>query len=906
MARPASSDVNYHGLSQSQLADVVGKNQSREDGLVIGNLNRIPISLEDKRYLLSAADASEFYAADNYGDNQNIYRDVLRDKYLYVEGGEKGPLDVWYRQAEAIASVEDSPEAREYWTMEFMNALDDFKFVPGGRIMHGAGRDDITTTLNNCYVVAIKSDDFDAIYDAERDEGRTYKFGGGCGHDLSVLRPSDSPILGTGGGSCGPTGFMEKYSVNTNTVAQHGRRGANMQTMRVDHPDIEKFIKIKTGDNNRIKYSNISVLLTDPFMKALQNGGKFDLRFPDTVAYNEIEDVKTFYDANWHGNYEEWEETFKAAQDRGEIPSDLKPFKVHARVDANELFDMMIKHAHSSAEPGLIFWDTMRKYHNLEYVSPLVSTNPCGEQPLPDGGCCNLGAVNLEKMVTSDGEFDFELFGETLATGTRYLDNVIDYNLGKHALEEQRLNAINDRRVGIGILGMANAFVRMGIRYDSAEAIEKMEEIMEFMRDTVYKTSIQLAQEKEPAPNFKWEGYSQSKYVQSLPEEIRNQIKQHGIRNGTLLTVAPTGSGAIVSRVSSGIEPIFATEYNRKVKDQDSSEERFTDYAVREPILRELFGYSDRLPDYVVTAHDIDPFFRVKIQGEIQNKIDASISSTINLPSEVDVGTVAQIYREGYKQGLKGVTVYREQSRGEGILSTGRGGLEDLVEIELIQNDVKLDPRLERKAQAAKYKIKRSQNKDSLHVIVTSDLYVDDKNKKAYFILDEIFQERVKLGSADTVSFNQSGIDRTEIFRGPDPDYAEILERWQSPASDEMEGLGPMKIKSKEHAVSLAYEDILLRNGIVGHDDVGNAENIVRKRNLRKVEYGSEEYKQIMSQYKGSSNGENELEIKGNNGKRERFECGYCGGTVPRYESGCNTPRCSSCMKYPKGLSGCG
>ena len=564
----------------------------------------------------------EKYTIDNYYKEDDLGRSVLEMKYLAP--GEKHPWDLWKRQAKALASVEKTPELQEKWEASFFEALRNFKFVPGGRIMHGAGREDITTTLNNCYVVGIKTDSIKSIYDCVIQEAMTYKYGGGCGHDLSILRPGGDEILGTGGNSCGPVGFMNLFSENTNTIAQHGRRGANMQTLRVDHPDIEKFIEIKTGDIDMVKYSNISVLLTDEFMEAVQSDSDFDLQ--------------------WGG-------------------------KVYTTVKAKDLWMKIIEHAHASAEPGLLFWDTMTKYHNAEYCSPLVSTNPCAEQPLPDGGCCNLGALNLERFVDQDGNFDFDGFKETTAIGARFLDNVIDYNLDRHALEEQKQNAMNDRRVGLGILGLGDMLVKMGIQYDSDEALETIGKIMEIHRDTSYETSAALAKEKGQFPNFDWDGYSQSLFVQDLPKKLQTKIKNHGIRNCTLTTVAPTGSGAIVARVTSGVEPIFATSYKRKVKKNDSLGKEFDTFTVYHPVVKEMFGTDENLPQYVVTAHNVDPYFRVKMQGVVQKYIDSSISSTVNLAEETTVDTVADIYMTAYKADLKGITVYREGSR-EGILIT--------------------------------------------------------------------------------------------------------------------------------------------------------------------------------------------------------------------------------------------
>jgi ribonucleoside-diphosphate reductase alpha chain len=301
----------------------------------------------------------------------------------------------------------------------------------------------------------------------------------------------------------------------------------------------------------------------------------------------------------------------------------------------------------------------------------LVSTNPCAEQPLPDGGCCNLGAVNLERFVDENGNFMINEFKETVAIGTRFLDNVIDYNINRHALENQKQNATNDRRVGLGILGLGDMLVRMSIKYDSEDALQTVDQIMKIFRDITYETSVELAQEKGSFPNFDWKGYSKSKFIKNLPKSIRDKISANGIRNSTLTTVAPTGSGAIVSRVTSGVEPIFATSYKRRVKKNDSYGRSFDEYKVIHPVINQLFGGDEDLPDYVVTSHNIDPYFRVKMQSVIQKYIDSSISSTVNLSENITVDTIADIYMKAYKTGLKGITVYREGSR-EGILITDK------------------------------------------------------------------------------------------------------------------------------------------------------------------------------------------------------------------------------------------
>ncbi len=561
-------------------------------------------------------------ARDYYADN-DLAADVLRSKYLAPS--EQGPMHMWSRIAKALASTEKTEADREYWYHQFLSLLFDFKFVPGGRVMHGAGRDEARRkpTLSNCYVIPIEEDSLEGIYRCITESAMVYRTGGGVGTDLSKLRPEGAAVNATIDHSPGATAFMNLFSESTNTVSQAGRRGALMLTIRVDHPDVERFITIK-NDPRRIKvqHANISVLLTHEFMKAVIDDTDFDLR--------------------WGG-------------------------KVYRTVKAKELWFKVIKNAHASAEPGIIFWDTMKDYHNVEYANPLTSTNPCGEQPLASYTACNLGNINLSKFVNEEGNFDYDELAEVTRIATRFMDNVIDYNMDNHALDKIKKAVASDRRIGLGITGLADALVKMKIQYDSQEALDATESMMRVIRDESYKTSIELAKERGAFPLFKWDGYSKSKFVQSLPKDIQESIKKHGIRNSTVITVPPVGTGSIVAQTSSGIEPIFCTSYRRKVKNHDG--DTYTEYKVYHPLIKQLFGDDVDLPDHVVTAHDIDPYFRVKMQGVIQKYVDSSISSTVNLAEDVSVETVADIYMTAYKAGLKGITVYREGSR-DGILQT--------------------------------------------------------------------------------------------------------------------------------------------------------------------------------------------------------------------------------------------
>jgi len=568
----------------------------------------------DAAEILERASRTETYYPDA------LAADVLRSKYLAP--GEEGPLDLWERVARALASVE---EDSDYWYEEFFGILFDFKFVPGGRVMHGAGRADARRrpTLSNCYVIPITEDSLEGIYGCLTESAMVYRTGGGVGTDLSILRPRGAPVNATVAGSPGSTSFMNLLSESTNTVSQAGRRGALMLTMRVDHPDIEDFITIKNDLSRRkVQHANISCLITHEFMQAVVDDTDFDLR--------------------WGG------QTFKT-------------------VRARDLWRKIIENAHASAEPGIIFWDTMREYHNVEYANPLESTNPCGEQPLAAYTACNLGSINLAKFVQASGEFDYEELTEVARTATRFLDDVIDYNMDAHALPKIKAAVASDRRIGLGITGLADALARMGVKYDTDEALAVVDRMMETICRAAYQTSIDLAREKGSYPLFSWDGVSQSKFIQALPEDLREQIKQFGMRNSTVLTVPPVGTGSIVAQSSSGVEPIFCTSYRRRVKQEDG--ESFTEYKVYHPLIQQLWGGDEALPEHVVTAHDIDPYFRVRMQGVIQRWIDSSISSTVNLPTDVSVETVADIYVTAYRAGLKGITVYREGSR-DGILVT--------------------------------------------------------------------------------------------------------------------------------------------------------------------------------------------------------------------------------------------
>jgi len=522
-------------------------------------------------------------ALDFFGGDELRAR-IFWEKYaLRDEKGnilEETPEDMWRRILAALG-LNDNPD---FWWL-----LSDFRFVPGGRILHAVGNEFQKCTCFNCYFIPIKEDSIEAIYECAKEMARTYSYGGGVGTDISPLRPAQAPVKNTARYSTGAVSFMELYSLTTGTIGQHFRRGALMITIEDWHPDVLDFVKIKRNLTS-VRYANISVKISDEFMEAVKRSRKWWLRF------------------------------------EGE------GFKVEKKIDARELMDEIVKSAHGWAEPGVIFWSTMKRNSNSEYFHPLLGTNPCSEIGLPAYGACNLAAINLYKFVknpfTEHAYFDFEEFKKAVRLGVRFLDAVIDYAdaKNKYPFEAQRETENRERRLGLGIMGLADMFFALGLKYDSEEAIEFAEKVFTVMRDTAYDESVNLAIEKGPFPAFDWEGYSQSEFIKRLPRQLKERIRKHGIRNVALLTVAPTGSIGTMAGVSTGIEPIFQVKYYRRSESLSQKE-----FEVFHPTVNDYFKVTGKkeLPPHLVTAHEIDPIMRVEMQATIQAFVDNAISSCL-------------------------------------------------------------------------------------------------------------------------------------------------------------------------------------------------------------------------------------------------------------------------------------
>ncbi len=560
---------------------------------------------------------------------------VFFEKYaLKDESGkpiEKLPSEMWDRVAREIAGVEASDDKKREWTEKFRWLLGDFRFLPGGRILFGAGQARRSTLLN-CYVVPIKDDTLEAIFDWCKEAGRTYSYGGGVGTDISVLRPAKAPVNNSAIVSSGAVSFMNLFSETTHTIGQNGRRGALMITMSVDHPDIMQFITVKRNLAN-VRYANISVRITDEFMNAVRENKEFTLRFENKVV--------------------------------GRIERTAK---------ALDIWNELVRSARDWAEPGLIFWDTVKRYSPSEYNGmDVVSTNPCSEQPLQPYGACDLGSINLSAFVQnpfSDGAaLDWQALEKTVRYAVRFLDNVLDYNSDRHPLKEQAEAGRKSRRIGVGITGLGDMLVKLKIKYDSDRALAYIDDLFDRVKYISYDESSSIAKEKGSFPLFDAEKHLTMEFIKGLQKELRENIVTKGLRNVAILTVPPTGSISVLAGTSSGIEPIFAFSYTRR--SESLSQEYFKVYHPLAMEYMKLFNVADEgeLPEFFVPAHKIKAEFRVKMQGTIQKHIDSAISSTVNLPAEATVEEVSNIYFKAWEAGCKGITVYREGSR-EGILIT--------------------------------------------------------------------------------------------------------------------------------------------------------------------------------------------------------------------------------------------
>ena len=537
-------------------------------------------------------------------------------KYRFRDpgGADDGDLEgTWRRIARALAAVERDPDL---WAERFHAALSDFKFLPAGRVIAGAGTGR-SVTLFNCFVMGTIADDMSGIFENLREAALTMQQGGGIGHDFSTLRPHGAPVRGVGADASGPLSFMDVWDAMCRTIMSAGsRRGAMMATLRCDHPDIEAFVDAKR-DPARLRMFNVSVLVTDAFMKAVKDDADWDLVFGGRV--------------------------FRTIRARG-------------------LWERIMRATYEYAEPGVIFIDRINRRNNLQYCETIQATNPCGEQPLPPYGACLLGSINLAALVaepfTPGAHLDLDALERLVPLAVRMLDNVVD--VSRFPLPQQEREARAKRRIGLGVTGLADALIFCGVRYGSPEAVRLTRDWLGAVQRLSYLASADIAAEKGSFPLYDRARFLAGETVRGLPEEVRAAIGRYGIRNALLNSIAPTGTISLLAdNVSSGIEPVFAFSHVRHVLQPDGTrrEENVEDHALR--VWRTLRGNEAPPSDAFVDAQTLEPAAHLAMQAAAQEFVDSSISKTINLPRDISFEAFKDVYEQAYALGCKGCTTYR-------------------------------------------------------------------------------------------------------------------------------------------------------------------------------------------------------------------------------------------------------
>ena len=546
-----------------------------------------------------------------------IAEEIWTAKYRFLppSGGGDDSFDATARRVAVAVAEAEKPEVQPEWQARFEEALTDFRFIPAGRILAGAGTER-NVTLFNCFVMGTVPDSLDGIFDHLREAALTMQQGGGVGMDFSTIRPRGAEVKGVGADASGPLTFMDCWDSMCRTVHSAGqRRGAMMGCLRIDHPDIEAFIDAKR-DSERFRNFNLSVLVTDAFVEALGADGDWPLRF----------EGKTF-----------------------------------RTVRARELWERLMRATYDCAEPGVIFVDRVNQANNLAYCETISASNPCGEQMLPPYGACLLGSINLARLVDRPFQdaaaLDEDALAELTRTAIRLLDNVID--ISRYPLPQQEAEAKSKRRLGLGVTGLADALLFCGTAYGSGSAVALTRRWLEVIRREAYRASAELAKEKGAFPLYDPAILDRPNLL-ALDEETRALIAEHGLRNGCLTSVAPTGTTSLLAgNVSSGIEPVFAYSYTRKIREPDGStrEEAVEDYAMQ--VWRRLKGDAPPPPELFVSAQTLTPSDHLSMQAAAQAFIDSSISKTVNCPEDIPFEAFSDIYVEGYHLGCKGLTTYR-------------------------------------------------------------------------------------------------------------------------------------------------------------------------------------------------------------------------------------------------------
>lgn len=688
------------------------------------------------------------------------------------------PEQMMERVARGIADIEKSPEKKEEWEARFRWLLDEWRFVPGGRILTAAGTDQ-ELTFFNCYVIPSPEDSRRGIVDTLSQMMEIMSRGGGVGINLSSLRPRHAYVKGVNGRSSGSVSWGGLYSFVTGLIEQGGsRRGALMLIVNAWHPDIFDFINAKR-EAGKITNANISVGVTDDFMEAVEKDADWQLRFPDAQHPD--------YKEKWDGNLDTWE---KAGL----------PVIVYKTVKAREVWQNIIESAWSSAEPGVFFIDRANKESNSHYFSQLVCTNPCGEQPLPPWGICNLGAINLARFVTPKGDVAWDELRKCVRYGVRFLDNVIDAT--PYFFDENQLQQQNERRVGMGIMGLAEMLIRLKIRYGSNESITFIEKLGEFIASEAYLASADYAAEKGSFPKLDTELLLQSGFMSRMSDKVRAAIREKGLRNVTLLTVAPTGTTGTMVNTSTGVEPYFSWSFFRTSR-LGVHEERVN---VADEWDRQNPGQP--LPDYFVSAMQLSPEDHVRVQAALQKWIDSAISKTCNVPNNYTVDQTRELYELMYKLGCKGGTIYRDGSRNEQVLNLKKEEKkEEVKEVKAapLPAWMSLPKMRPRPTLSHGMTVKKESPLGSVFVTVN-----DDEQGEPL----EIFITSGKAGSDITGMAEAMGRLASLVLRvaspiSPDERLRLIASQLAGIGGARSMGFGKSRVRSMPDAVGLALEDVL-------------------------------------------------------------------------------------------------
>lgn len=660
-----NNSTNFDELGRIIFLDRYSIKDKRED-ISLGDLV-IVITKEDRKYpkkdlgviqeMLPGEKARLRMITGVYADKENNF-EFIQDIFK-CDKPRESINDAHRRIARAVASVEEDEDKKGKYFEEFFEALQKKYIQPGGRIMTGANVDQhgnytSNLTLFNCYVLPSPLDSRKAIVkDSLHQMVEVMSRGGGVGMSLSALRPRYAYVKGVHGKSSGSVSWAGLFSYATGLIEQGGSRRGALMLMQWDwHPDVIEFISSKTAAG-QIENANISVMVSDDFMDAVKNNREWHLEFPDyeNPAYSDI------YDNTWKGDLHAW----KAAG---------YPTKVYKTVKARDLWEKLVASAHASAEPGVVFMERYNKMSNSHYFNQVICTNPCGEQGLPGWGVCNLGHLYLASFAREVGEddlgpiydMDWDELKKAARTLTRFLDNVID--LTPYHFKENEENQKNERRVGGGTLGLGELLIKLRMRYGSDESLDFIDEVYKNISIEMYKESSRIAKEKGPFPKFDAEKFLDSGFMKTMPEAVRQMVKENGIRNVTLTTQAPTGTVGSMLGTSTGIEPYYAFKFYRQ--------SRLGFHEVYIPLAEKYKSDGDNLPNFFVSAMEMTPLEHIKVQAAVQKWTDSSISKTANAPADFTVEQTAQLYEKAYELGCKGVTIYRDSSRDEQVLTTSK------------------------------------------------------------------------------------------------------------------------------------------------------------------------------------------------------------------------------------------